>query len=155
MAALPESLDERIDVLGHRIAMHAATVELDAMMEHDLTKSQLRVMIALACANEPRAVSEVADAIRLSDAATSRAVDALVRAGLLDRRESEDDRRVKHVALTPAGTSLLEAGRSYHRAIIRSFVDRLSPAVAEELHRVTGAVLEELQFDPEEGEHRT
>ena len=58
-------------------------------------------------------IGEVGGAIDRSRAATSRLIDDLVRAGLLVRQSSDEDRRVKRVRLTAAAKEFLAA---LHRA---------------------------------------
>ena len=71
--------------------------------EFDLTMSQLRMLFVLDKARADLAVNEVADQVSLSMAAAGRAVDGLVRGGLLSRREDPLDRRIKRIGLTEAG----------------------------------------------------
>ena len=73
-------------------------------------------------------VGQLALAIRRTASATSRLVDRMVRRGALVRREDADDRRARHVGLSPAGRAVLEAyGRKHGEAHARLF-QLLSPA---------------------------
>ena len=64
-------------------------------------------VLALVCANTlPLSVRGIAEQIKLSPSATSRAVDKLVERGLLTRADSADDRRVAVVLPTEAGARL-------------------------------------------------
>jgi DNA-binding MarR family transcriptional regulator len=56
----------------------------------------------------PLKVAEVADCISITQSAASRAVDRLVRDGLVARHENPGDRREKQLTLTPSGEALLE-----------------------------------------------
>jgi DNA-binding MarR family transcriptional regulator len=56
----------------------------------------------------PLKVAEVADCISITQSAASRAVDRLVRDGLVNRHENPDDRRQKQLTLTRSGEALLE-----------------------------------------------
>jgi DNA-binding MarR family transcriptional regulator len=78
----------------------------------ELTFTQLVAMDYIVRRSEPT-IREVAEAIDRSPAATSRLIDDLVRAGLVARISSEDDRRVKHVHLTTAAKDFLA---SLHKA---------------------------------------
>ena len=53
-------------------------------------------------------ITEVAAFMGVSNAAASKAVDRLVRRGLLSRREAQEDRRAVEVALTEQGRRLLD-----------------------------------------------
>jgi DNA-binding MarR family transcriptional regulator len=54
-------------------------------------------------------IGDVAAFLGISNAAASKAVDRLVRAGLLGRAEAPDDRRATQVSVTADGRALLEA----------------------------------------------
>jgi MarR family transcriptional repressor of emrRAB len=56
-----------------------------------------------------RSMSELAAVGRVSRPAISQAVEALVRRGLVRRRQSRTDRRTVELKLTPGGTALLDA----------------------------------------------
>jgi DNA-binding MarR family transcriptional regulator len=78
-----------------------------------LTFTQLAAIDHLARGGEPT-IAEIADAIDRSRAATSRLIDDLVRAGLVARRSSEQDRRVKRVRLTATAKDLLTGLHKAH-----------------------------------------
>ena len=79
-----------------------------ATEEFELTLSQMRMLFVLEHDGAELAVNALAERVSLSMAAAGRAVDALVRGGLLSRREDDLDRRVKRIALTPAGSDAIE-----------------------------------------------
>lgn len=93
--------------------------------ELDLTLSQLRALFVLAYGDHPPALSELAGGIGLSVPATGRAIDGLVRAGLVSRKEDEADRRVKRLALTPGGEQMLARIGAARREGLRQFAERL------------------------------
>jgi DNA-binding MarR family transcriptional regulator len=89
---------------------------LDALSQlgrRDLTFTQLAAIDHIAGGGEPT-IAEVAEAIDRSRGATSRLIDDLVRAGLVARRSSEEDRRVKRVRLTAAAKDLLAGLHKAH-----------------------------------------
>jgi len=93
--------------------------------ELELTLSQLRALFVLAYGDHAPALSELAGQIGLSVPATGRAVDGLVRSGLVSRREDEVDRRVKRLALTHGGEELLARMGAARREGLRQFAERL------------------------------
>ena len=103
---------------GHSFATMAA---------HDLSITQVRILHLLMWKETEPAQVEIADEIALSVAAAGRAIDTLVRAGLVERRADPDDRRIKRVALTPAGRALVDEMAEGRRADVRDFVDQLDP----------------------------
>lgn len=100
-----------------------------AIEEHDLTVSQVRATVVLACSDpEPLAGGQIAERIGVSPAAVSRALDGLVQKGFAERRESTDDRRVRLVTITGPGRDLAEDLITLRRAQIDRFLDSLDPA---------------------------
>jgi DNA-binding MarR family transcriptional regulator len=57
---------------------------------------------------ETESITEIATFLGVSNAAASKAVDRLVRPGLVERIESTDDRRATRLSLTVKGTFLLK-----------------------------------------------
>src|SRR3954451_8408160 len=91
-------------------ASHSDGPFLREVSEHDLTLSQLKTLMLL---NElpptsPLSLKEVAERLGISLPAASRAVDPLVRRGLVVRREDDLDRRIKRVSTTPEGDALIQ-----------------------------------------------
>ncbi len=80
---------------------------------------------------------ELADRMLLSRSATTRFADRLERAGLIERRQSADDRRGTEVVLTRAGRGMLEEAAPIHlRGIAEHFVDHLDDAEAADLETI-------------------
>lgn len=75
------------------------------MLEHDLSLAELVVLRQLQRGS--LTVAEAADCLQLSPSAASRAIDRLVRDGLIRREENPDDRRQKLITVTPVGRELL------------------------------------------------
>ncbi len=75
------------------------------MLEHDLTLAELVVLRQMQRGG--LTVAEAAECLHLSPSAASRAVDRLVRDGLIRREENPEDRRQKLITMTPAGQRLL------------------------------------------------
>jgi DNA-binding MarR family transcriptional regulator len=98
---------------------------LHVAAELDLTLSQLRALFHLAYGDHDPALSELAQQIGLSVAATGRAVDALVRSDLVARREDEADRRVKRLSLTTLGEDVLGRIAAARREGLRQFAEAL------------------------------
>jgi DNA-binding MarR family transcriptional regulator len=99
------------DFLG---SVRILSTTIDEWMEEELkettkdrvTPSQLRVLKLVARTNARR-IGDVADFLAVSNAAASKAVDRLVRRGLLRRAEAAADRRAVELSLTPEGRTLL------------------------------------------------
>lgn len=88
----------------------------------DLTPSQYNAMRILRGEGEPMPCLEVAQRMIQVAPAITRVVDQLVGRGLLDKRQSSEDRRVFLIELTAAGTRLLskldEPIQSLHQSLL-------------------------------------
>ena len=80
--------------------------ELKEATKDRVTPSQLKVLKLVARTNARR-IGDVADFLAVSNAAASKAVDRLVRRGMLRRTEAASDRRAVELSLTPEGRTLL------------------------------------------------
>jgi len=107
------------------------------MAAHDLSLSQVRILHLLYWGDHEPAQVEIAEHVGLSVAAAGRAVDALMRPGLVERHADADDRRVRRVVLTPAGRAMVEELAEARRADLRQFVDELD---AHERRRLDDAL---------------
>ena len=83
-----------------------------------LTLLQHRVLALLAAGGD-QAVGDIAAALGVNPSNASRHCDRLQRLGLVERHRSPSDGRVVHIALTPAGRSVVEAVASSRRQEVR------------------------------------
>jgi DNA-binding MarR family transcriptional regulator len=106
-AVSPQQLaEELLGVVGYVMKSGQADA-LRAAAGLDLSLSQLRVLHVLEAADRELALHELAVAVGLSVPTTGRAVDGLVREGLVTRREDAADRRVKRLATTDRGREVV------------------------------------------------
>lgn len=106
---------------------------IDEWMEEELkdttksrvTPSQLRVLKLVARTNARR-IGDVADFLAVSNAAASKAVDRLVRRGLLRRNESPTDRRAVELSLTPEGRTVLAQYEAATNQVLKEIFGSLS-----------------------------
>src|SRR5229473_2658964 len=111
-------------------AMRALTHYAAAGIEGTgLGNSDFRVLEVL-LHKGPLPVNTIGPIVNLTPGSISIAVERLVEKGLVSRVESAEDRRVRMVALTPAGTNLIVAAFQKHAAQMRRVFSELS---AEEL----------------------
>ncbi len=125
MHRIPPGMDPlAVDLLGAIVPLIKAgqTDVMAATARFELTLSQLRMLFVLDHAQADLAVNELADQVSLSMAAAGRAVDAMVRSGLLSRREDEEDRRVKRIGLTTEGHRTIEQIGTARRQATERFV---------------------------------
>jgi len=86
--------------------------------ELDLSMSHVKALGVLADSGCELSVKEVSEELGLSFPGGSRTVDALMRRGYLERREDEQDRRMKRIGIT-------DAGRDVARRIIEARLEGL------------------------------
>ena len=110
--------------------------------ELDLSLSQIRALFILSYAEHELALTELAPELMLSVAAAGRAVDVLVRHGLVSRHEDAVDRRIKRIALTDAGRETIAQINAARREGLRQFVSTLADEQRERFHRALAPVLE-------------
>jgi MarR family 2-MHQ and catechol resistance regulon transcriptional repressor len=87
--------------------------------------------------NGPAPVNALGPMVDLTPGSISIAVDRLVAKGLVSRVESEQDRRVRVVALTSSGRNLISAAFRGHSGQMKKVFSELS---AEELRRLEEAL---------------
>lgn len=107
----------------------------------DLSFSQMRALFVLSDSQEELAVHELASLLELSMATTGRAVQGLIRADMVARREDDHDRRVKRVRLSEHGRQFVDGLMEAHREAIRECLESLSDHERERLSRALAPIL--------------
>lgn len=136
------ALSERLFTLLRRLTLDPSGADhFRAIEEHDLTISQVRALLLLACTDpEPLPGGRIAERLGISPAAISRALDGLVRSGLLERGESDRDRRVRPFAITATGRAVAEELAALRRAQLDRFVATLDEGQRELLGAALAAL---------------
>lgn len=122
--ASPQALAARFTALAETLAPLSA--------EDRLAAGQRKLLAAIGAA-EPATLGAVAERMERGAPAMSRAVDALVRAGLVDRTPDPENRRQLQLRLSEAGRSALD------RPVATN------PRLAERLARVAQSELRALE----------
>jgi DNA-binding MarR family transcriptional regulator len=106
--------------------------DLMTALENDLAPTGLtlgdyQVFVYLSGAeDDSMKMCDLAEVLQLSPSGLTRRLDGLVRAGWVERRPSELDRRVMHAVLTDDGRTKLEAVAPVHVASVRArIIDHL------------------------------
>jgi DNA-binding MarR family transcriptional regulator len=141
MATSSEDLYAVLEDFIMRLMNLAESDGMDALVELDLSFSQARTLFLLAKSDAPMPIHSIASALGLSDAATGRNVDQLLKLNVVERRESPDDRRVKLVSLTPAGEKLSLQHIDCKRESIKAFTADLPEDQRDNLHRAISDIL--------------
>jgi DNA-binding MarR family transcriptional regulator len=138
------ALGEQLFAFVRELMLDPGADHLRAIEENDLSVSQVRALMVLACAEEPVPGARLAERLGFSPAAVSRALDGLVRDGLAVRSESAEDRRVRPFAATDRGRELADELSALRRAQLDRFVERLEPdqreALASAMDLIVGEV---------------
>ena len=112
---------------------------------------QMRGLFMLDVSDRGLALTELAPRMGLSVAAAGRAVDGLVRGGLVSRSEDPADRRIKRLTLTAAGRAALERIAAARLVGLRRFAETLGDAEREALASALGAVFTHWEAQQREG----
>ena len=107
----------------------------------DLSFSQMRALFVLSDSQGELAVHELAGLAGLSMATAGRAVQGLVKAEMVTRREDDHDRRVKRVRLSEHGRQFVGGLLQAHRAAVRECLESLSDHEREQLSRALAPLL--------------
>lgn len=114
----------------HRLAERLDD-ELDTVFSaHGLGYGEFDVLCALRRAGAPHQLtpSEIAASSMVTAGATTKRVEKLLRAGLVEREACADDRRVRRVRLTPTGLALIDTAFAEHVANEHRLLAGLTPA---------------------------
>lgn len=112
------------DVDRLRVALIRLSRRIRTQSTGELTPSQLAVLGTI-LAHQPVTNREIADHEHVRPPTTSRVVDALARAGLVERVPDPDDRRRVQVSATPAGQAFAADVRAAGRTWLAEQIDTL------------------------------
>jgi DNA-binding MarR family transcriptional regulator len=108
------------------LGMRTIRSEMRGKRPEDVSVPQFRVLTFLR-RREGASLSDVAEHVGLTLPSMSKAVDGLVKRGLVARETSSYDRRRVTLALTADGKEALQAATQATRARIAEMLDTLSP----------------------------
>jgi DNA-binding MarR family transcriptional regulator len=115
-----------------------------AMADADLTLTTYKALHALDQRElgDEACVKHVAEDLVMSVPAASRIVDGLHHRGYVERREDEQDRRMKRVAITPAGREVMSRVNATRLAAAQQFAASLTEAERKRLVAALAPLLE-------------
>jgi MarR family transcriptional regulator for hemolysin len=120
-------LEERFSGALHN-ASRAWRQAVDRRLKYlGVSQASWMTIAVAAKARAPLSQSELADRLGVEGATMVAMVDRLVKAGLAVREPSTTDRRVKRVALTPAGNLLCDKLRAEAAAFRKDLLAKLDP----------------------------
>lgn len=100
----------------------------------DLSVNDMHVIEAIDV-HEPKNMTTVARALRVTTGTLTIAVNGLVKKGFVERTRSEADRRVVYISLTEKGRQAYIRHERFHREMIEAVVSRLDEKEQEVLER--------------------
>ncbi len=120
-AELAAQVDHVMRTTRVLVGVIAASV---AGMKEPVTMTQLRVL-AIVSERGPMSVTAVAQLLEVHASNATRTCDKLVTAGLLNRRESAQDRRRVELTASRRGRRLVETVMSRRRKALMAILDRM------------------------------
>ena len=108
--------------------------------ELEVSLSQLKLLMVLERDGEQH-LGDLAEMLVLSLPAASRAVDGLHRRDMVVRREDDEDRRQKRVAITKTGSDVVAGLSEARLAGIKQFIETLTTQEQEDLARALAPIV--------------
>jgi DNA-binding MarR family transcriptional regulator len=143
----PEVDTSPIAVAGR--VLRCATLLLRASEEllatYGLSRPEFDVLSALRRADGQATPGQLSREMLSSGAATTKRLSRLEEAGLVRRTGDSRDKRVIHLALTPAGRQLIDRILPAHIAVERDLLAVLDPAAQEQLAALLATLLHGLE----------
>lgn len=131
------------DLLGF-VHRHASGNWLQVVSDLDLTLTQLKTLHVLD-EHEDLSIKELAAALGLSLPAVSRGAESLAQRGLVERRESTEDRRSRRVRMTAAGRHAYGEVAEARIAGLTAFLDSMSDDERRTLSESLAPVMERVR----------
>lgn len=135
----------RLTALLRHLLLYDRGNQLRVIEESGLSMTQCKALLelgGLGQSAETWQVSDLADVFGTSVPSMSRAVDALVKAGLATRVEDPDDRRVRQVKITAKGKDLVETLVAIRQTGMQAFAETLSPAQRRKLDAAVASLMD-------------
>lgn len=135
--AATSELADRLLSLWKLVAREAGAELSELLDELDLSMAHVKTLEVLSAHASSPSVKQLSTSMRCSLANSSRTVDALVRRGLLERREDDADRRIKRLTVTDAGSDALARIDGLRLVALERFAENLS---SDQRERLTAAL---------------
>lgn len=154
MDAVTEQIEQQMTILLRRVqSIHIST----SSGEMDLDRSAYGILCRLADEG-PQRLGALATAFGLDPSTITRQVQALEKAGLVQRRSDEADRRASILDLTDEGRTVLEHTRRYRRQRLEEVLGDWPASDREELARLLTKANDSIRAlvegsRPREGDH--
>lgn len=125
-------------LIAHRQILRRLDADLEAA--HGISLEWYDLLFQLAARDGASTMGELSSALLIGHSRCSRRVDRLEAEGLVERRRDDEDHRIIHAALTPAGRALQKRAAATHlRGIQGYFGQFLTEADAARMSEVLTA----------------
>jgi DNA-binding MarR family transcriptional regulator len=135
----------RIAALLRHLFLYDRGNQLRVIEDSGLSMTQCKALLELGGLGQGTGrwqVSDLAAVFGVSVPSMSRAVDCLVKKGLATRVEDPDDRRVRRVEITAAGSDLVETLVAIRRSGMEAFASTLSAAQRRKLDAAIDSLMD-------------
>lgn len=143
------SLEIAAKLFYRTILTHVVNPQSEKIKNEGLTSVQLACMHFIYVHKEP-SVGAIADGLRISNAATVKLIDRLVKKELLLREEDKADRRVLKIKLTNSGLDLVKEHFTGQTRLFDEIIRRMTPEDAQALEAGLTAFLVAALVTPEQ-----
>ena len=139
-------MDKQLDTLNTLLVdtfneiLKVEEQSLRAATQSSVTVTEMHTLDAIG-AGEPRTVSELATATKVTVSTMTIAINRLASKGLVERVRDASDKRVVRVRLTDKGRNIAAAHQRFHERMVEAVVEHLD----EEQLAVLAAALENLR----------
>jgi DNA-binding MarR family transcriptional regulator len=113
----------------------------------ELTLTQIKLLHHLDDTTAPLSLKHAAELVHVSLPAASRTVDDLVRRGFATRTEDAEDRRMKRVAITADGRSIIGRLNAARLTGLQQFIENLTDTERQALQGALRLLLERPEID--------
>jgi DNA-binding MarR family transcriptional regulator len=141
-SAPPTELASDLYALIVFVHKHCNADLFEALGAVELTLTQVKLLHHLEDRPRELTLKEAAEVVHVSLPAASRMVDDLVRRGFAQRREDEDDRRMKRVCLTDGGRTVIRRLNAARLSGLEQFTHTLTTAERRSLASALAKLLE-------------
>lgn len=126
--------------------MRSVNADIRRTLKMELTSSQIHLLRLLEM-HGPLKMSELAEKLQITLGGVTSLANRMCKARLIERRRSEEDRRVVRLAVTAEGAAFLEKLTVARDQALDHYFDRLSKDELAELERLYRKMLNEPNHD--------
>ncbi len=131
---LPESIQSQIRSLVHTLN----ELQRDRLHETDLTLAQIHAVVAIG-KHADQSIGAIGKVLGIGLPSASLLIDRLVKAGYVERHQSDEDRRIWHCRLTESGKEIYHV-ITFGERRLRTWLERMQEDDLAALHRGLSAL---------------